>query len=125
MIFSLTVRAFGFYELFNHNLIQGRNLLTLRFTYINYTDDALLNIIKNKENRAVGMEKTLKSVGGELISYYGLIGQDYDVMMIINVERLRDYLGLVGKAMLGGDVKDKKLSTFILAKTWSMLLQRH
>ena len=49
--------------------------MTLRCTYINYTDDALLNIIKNKENRAVAMEKTLKSIGGELIGYYGLIGQ--------------------------------------------------
>ena len=82
--------------------------MTLRCTYINYTDEALLNIIKNKENRAIAMEKTLESIGGKLIGYYGLIGQDYDVMMITKVENLRDYMSLVGKAMLGGAVKDIK-----------------
>ena len=82
--------------------------MTLRCTYINYTDEALLNIIKNKENRAIAMKKTLESIGGELIGYYGLIGQDYDVMMITKVETLRDYMSLVGKAMLGGAVKDIK-----------------
>ncbi len=82
--------------------------MTLRCTYINYTDDALVNIIKNKENRAIAMEKTLKSIGGELIGYYGLIGQDYDVMMITKVDSLRDYMSLVAKAMLGGAIKDIK-----------------
>ncbi len=33
--------------------------MSLRCTYINYTDDALLNIIKNKENREIAMKKTL------------------------------------------------------------------
>ena len=50
--------------------------MSLRCTYINYTEDALLNIIKNKENREIAMKKTLSSVGGELIGYYGLIGQE-------------------------------------------------
>ena len=82
--------------------------MSLRCTYINYTDDALLNIIKNKENREIAMKKTLSSVGGELIGYYGLIGQEYEVMMITKVDSLRDYMSLVAKAMLGGAVKDIK-----------------
>ena len=82
--------------------------MSLRCTYINYTDDALLNIIKNKENREIAMRKTLSSVGGELIGYYGLIGQEYEVMMITKVDSLRDYMSLVAKAMLGGAVKDIK-----------------
>ena len=47
--------------------------MSLRCTYINYTEDALLNIIKNKENREIAMKKTLSSIEGELIGYYGLI----------------------------------------------------
>ena len=82
--------------------------MSLRCTYINYTEDALLNIIKNKENREIAMRKTLSSVGGELIGYYGLIGQEYEVMMITKVDSLRDYMSLVAKAMLGGAVKDIK-----------------
>ena len=82
--------------------------MSLRCTYINYTKDALLNIIKNKENREIAMKKTLSSIGGELIGYYGLIGQEYEVMMITKVDSLRDYMSLVAKAMLGGAVKDIK-----------------
>ena len=82
--------------------------MSLRCTYINYTEDALLNIIKNKENREIAMKKTLSSIGGELIGYYGLIGQAYEVMMITKVDSLRDYMSLVAKAMLGGAVKDIK-----------------
>ena len=82
--------------------------MSLRCTYINYTEDALLNIIKNKENREIAMRKTLSSVGGELIGYYWLIGQEYEVMMITKVDSLRDYMSLVAKAMLGGAVKDIK-----------------
>ena len=66
------------------------------------------NIIKNKENREIAMKKTLPSIGGELIGYYGLIGQEYEVMMITKVDSLRDYMSLVAKAMLGGAVKDIK-----------------
>ena len=82
--------------------------MSLRCTYINYTEDALLNIIRNKENREIAMKKTLSSIGGELIGYYGLIGQEYEVMMITKVDSLRDYMSLVAKAMLGGAVKDIK-----------------
>ena len=82
--------------------------MSLRSTYINYTEDALLNIIKNKENREIAMKKTLSSIGGELIGYYGLIGQEYEVMMVTKVDSLRDYMSLVAKAMLGGAVKDIK-----------------
>ena len=82
--------------------------MSLRCTYINYTEDALLNIIKNKENREIAMKKTLSSVGCELIGYYGLIGQEYEVMMITKVDSLRDYMSLVAKAMLGGAIKDIK-----------------
>ena len=82
--------------------------MSLRCTYINYTEDALLNIIKNKENREIAMKKTLSSIGGELIGYYGLIGQEYEVMMITKVDSLRDYMSLVAKAMLGGAIKDIK-----------------
>ena len=54
------------------------------------------------------MKKTLSRIGGELIGYYGLIGQEYEVMMITKVDSLRDYMSLVAKAMLGGAVKDIK-----------------
>ena len=54
------------------------------------------------------MRKTLSSVGGELIGYYGLIGQEYEVMMITKVDSLGDYMSLVAKAMLGGAVKNIK-----------------
>ena len=82
--------------------------MSLRCTYINYTEDALLNIIRKKENREIAMKNTLSSIGGELIGYYGLIGQEYEVMMITKVDSLRDYMSLVAKAMLGGAVKDIK-----------------
>ena len=85
--------------------------MTLRCTYINYTDEALLNIIKNKENRAIAMEKTLESIGGELIGYYGLIGQDYEVVIISEFEKQTDYMALVMSAYLGGAVSEIKTVT--------------
>ena len=65
--------------------------MSLRCTYINYTEDALLNIIKNKENREIAMKKTLSSIGGELIGYYGLKFPDLNTSESTNLIGEKDF----------------------------------
>ena len=56
--------------------------MSIRITYINYTNKALESMIKNKEDRSVAVKKAIESAGGKFLGFYGLIGQEFEVMVI-------------------------------------------
>ena len=56
--------------------------MSIRITYINYTNKALESMIKNKEDRSVAVKKAVESAGGKFLGFYGLIGQEFEVMVI-------------------------------------------
>ena len=54
-------------------------------TQIKYTADAMKTIIKNKEDRSLAVRSTVESVGGKMLGFYGMLGQEYDAMVITQV----------------------------------------
>ena len=46
--------------------------MSIRITYINYTDTALEAIIRNKEDRSIAIKNAIESAGGKFIGFYGL-----------------------------------------------------
>ncbi|NBT43089.1 MAG: GYD domain-containing protein [Alphaproteobacteria bacterium] len=75
--------------------------MTVRLTYFTYTDEARLTNIKNGDTREAAAKAAVESAGGKLLGFYGLIGADADVMIITDMEQT-DYMGVVGKILLGG-----------------------
>ena len=43
---------------------------------------------------------------GTLINFYGMIGQDYHIILIIKFDQLSDYTGMVMSGAVGGAVAD-------------------
>ena len=50
-------------------------------TKIKYTREAMASIIKNKEDRSLAVEAAIKSVGGNMLGFYGMLGQKHDAMV--------------------------------------------
>jgi uncharacterized protein with GYD domain len=82
--------------------------MSIRITYINYTDTALEAIIRNKEDRSIAIKNAIESAGGKFIGFYGLIGQKYEVMVISEFDELTDYMSVIASAIIGKGVTDIK-----------------
>ena len=75
--------------------------MAIKVTYITYKDDAIATMIKNNDSREAASKAAIESAGGKFLGFYGCVGQDYDVVVISDME-LTDYLSLIGTVMLGG-----------------------
>ena len=65
--------------------------MAIRMTYITYKDDAIATMIKNNDSREAVSKTAIESAGGKFIGFYDCMGQDYDVVVISDME-LTDYL---------------------------------
>ena len=84
--------------------------MTVRLTYFTYTDEARLTNIKKGDTRESAAKAAAESAGGKLLGFYGLIGADADVMIITDMEQT-DYMGVIGKILLGGAAASIKTVT--------------
>ena len=81
-------------------------------TKIKYTPEAMATIIKNKEDRSLAVEAAIKSVGGNMLGFYGMLGQKHDAMVIGEFPSKIEYMALIAKVMAAGAMSD--LSTITL-----------
>ena len=84
--------------------------MTVRLTYVAYTSDSLVTQIKNGDSREAAAKAAVESAGGTFLGFYGLMGQDHDVMLISDMEQT-DYMSVVAKVMMGGACTDIKTVT--------------
>ena len=64
--------------------------MTVRFTYVNYKEDVAMNMMKNGEDRTASLKTAVESAGGKFLGFYGLIGQDFEVLVISDFEKQTD-----------------------------------
>ena len=81
--------------------------MSVRLTYIAYTQESLTNQIKTGDSREAAAKAAVESAGGTFIGFYGLMGQKHNVMLISDMEQT-DYMSVVAKVMMGGACKDIK-----------------
>ena len=79
--------------------------MTVRITYLAYTADALIKLIKSGDSREAAAKAAIESAGGKLLGFYGLMGQEHDVMIISEMQQT-DYMGVMASVMLGGACSD-------------------
>ena len=85
--------------------------MTVRLTYVNYKEDVAMSMMRNGEDRTASLKAAVESAGGKFLGFYGLIGQDYEVVVISDFEKQTDYMSLVMSAYLGGAVSEIKTVT--------------
>ena len=85
--------------------------MTVRLTYVNYKEDVAMSMMRNGEDRTSSLKAAVESTGGKFLGFYGLIGQDYEVVVISDFEKQTDYMALVMSAYLGGAVSEIKTVT--------------
>ena len=85
--------------------------MTVRLTYVNYKEDVAMSMMKNGEDRTASLKTAVESAGGKFLGFYGLIGQDFEVVVISDFEKQTDYMALVMSAYLGGAVSEIKTVT--------------
>ena len=85
--------------------------MTVRFTYVNYKEDVAMNMMKNGEDRTASLKTAVESAIGKFLGFYGLIGQNFEVVVISDFEKQTDYMALVMSAYLGGAVSEIKTVT--------------
>ena len=79
---------------------------------IKYTRESMASIIKNKEDRSLAVEAAIKSVGGNMLGFYGMLGQKHDAMVIAEFPSKIEYMALIAKVMAAGAMSD--ISTITL-----------
>ena len=81
--------------------------MTVRLTYVAYTQESLNSQIKTGDSREAAAKAAVESAGGKFLGFYGLMGQEHNVMLISDMEQT-DYMSVVAKVMMGGACKDIK-----------------
>ena len=79
--------------------------MAVRMTFITYKEEAISSMIKSNDSREATARAAIESAGGKFLGFYGCMGQDYDVVVISEME-LTDYLSVIGTVMLGGACSD-------------------
>ena len=73
-----------------------------------YTPEAIRNIAESGSNREDVARAVVEQCGGKLIGFYGMLGQDYHIAIIVEYDDLPSYLGTVLTTVLGGAIADFK-----------------
>ena len=73
-----------------------------------YTSEAIRNIAESGSNREDAARAVVEQCGGKLLGFYGMLGQDYHIAIIVEYDDLPSYLGTVITTVLGGAIADFK-----------------
>ena len=73
-----------------------------------YTPEAIRNIAESGDNREEAIRPMVEGNGGKLLGFYGMMGHDYHVALIVEFDSLPNYIGTVLTGVLGGAISDFK-----------------
>ena len=88
--------------------IFGVNIMALYMMQIKYTREAIKDIAESGSNREDAVRPLIEECGGKLINFYGLVGQEYNIILIVEFNDLPNYLGMALSGILGGAIADWK-----------------
>ena len=73
-----------------------------------YTPEAVKNIVEGDTDRQEVAREVVEAAGGEMLGFYGLIGQEYHIAMIADMPGVAEYVGTVLVATMGGAIESFK-----------------
>jgi uncharacterized protein with GYD domain len=75
---------------------------------IKYTPEAMKIIFTTGDNRKSAISTLAEQAGGKLISFYGMQGQYYHMMVIVEVPSMANWMAMFVKGMSGGAIAEYK-----------------
>tara|TARA_B100000686_G_scaffold90664_1_gene97286 strand:- start:21 stop:341 length:321 start_codon:yes stop_codon:yes gene_type:complete len=75
---------------------------------IKYTSEAMTAIFSTGDNRKEAISSLADQAGGKLISFYGMQGQHYHMMIIVEMPSMANWLAFFSKGMSGGAIEEYK-----------------
>lgn len=75
---------------------------------IKYTQEAMKTIFSTGDNRKAAISALAKQAGGKLISFYGMQGQYYHMMIIVEMPSMANWMAMFIKGMSGGVIAEYK-----------------
>lgn len=67
-----------------------------------YSPSALKAIIESDSDREAAARQAVEAAGGKLHGFYGMFGQEYGLVMIVEVPGHAEYIGAVSPAIASG-----------------------
>lgn len=75
---------------------------------IKYTPEAMTTIFTSGDNRKTAISTLAEQAGGRLISFYGMQGQYYHMMIIVEMPNMASWMAMFVKGMSGGAIAEYK-----------------
>lgn len=76
---------------------------------IKYTKEAIIGMMEDGEDRANAMRSLTEELGGKLISFYGMVGQDFHVMGIVEMPEYANLSAGIVTGLMAGTIDDYKV----------------
>ena len=67
-----------------------------------YSPESLKAILETGSNREEAAKTAIEAAGGKLLGFYGMFGQDYNVVIIAEVAGNAEYIGAIAPALMAG-----------------------
>lgn len=67
-----------------------------------YSTASLKAIMESGSDREAAARQAVETAGGKLLGFYGMLGQEYGLAMIVDMPGHAEYLGAMGPAIAGG-----------------------
>lgn len=67
-----------------------------------YSSASLKAIMETGSDRESAAREAIEAAGGKLLGFYGMLGQEYQLAMIVSAPGMSEYLGAVSPAIAGG-----------------------
>jgi uncharacterized protein with GYD domain len=67
-----------------------------------YSPAAMKGIMETGSDREAAAREAIETAGGRLLGFYGMVGQEYNLAMIVETPGYAEYMGALAPAILGG-----------------------
>ena len=73
-----------------------------------YSPEAVKAIFDSGTDREAAARKVIEAAGGKLLGFYGMFGQDYNVLVIAEMPGNAEYIATIGTVLRTGTFQDWK-----------------
>jgi uncharacterized protein with GYD domain len=67
-----------------------------------YSPAAIKGIMETGSDREAAAREAVEAAGGKLLGFYGMVGQEHNLAMIVEMPGYAEYIGALAPAITGG-----------------------
>jgi uncharacterized protein with GYD domain len=67
-----------------------------------YSPEAMKSLIETGSDREAASKTAVEAAGGKLLGFYGMFGQEHNIMVIADMPGNAEYIGAIAPALMAG-----------------------